>query len=165
MHYPWPSLANKELMFYDRDTIWLFQEMISMDTPGINHVILTVSDLARARAFYGDLLGFEIQDIPPEYGSLAYFMAGSASIWLIQHNRTPPGDRFSEFRVGLDHVAFTAPNKEALYELADKLVKAGVDTQGVEVFQNRWLYCTFRDPDNIQLEYWLDEPIEGSQAG
>jgi catechol 2,3-dioxygenase-like lactoylglutathione lyase family enzyme len=136
-----------------------------MNTPGINHLILTVSDLARARAFYGDLLGFEIQDIPAEYGSLAYFMVGGASIWLVQHNRTPPGDRFSEFRVGLDHVAFTAPSQEALYDLADRLLRAGVDTQGVEVFQNRWLYCTFRDPDNIQLEYWLDEPIEGSEAG
>jgi glyoxylase I family protein len=152
-------------MFYYKNIASRFQETNGMNTPGINHLILTVSDLARARAFYGDLLGFEIQEIPPEYGNLAYFMVGGASIWLVQHNRTPPGDRFSEFRVGLDHVAFTAPSKEALYELADRLLKAGVDTQGVEVFQNRWLYCTFRDPDNIQLEYWLDEPIEGNQAG
>jgi glyoxylase I family protein len=143
----------------------MFQEENGMNTPGINHVILTVSDLAKARAFYGDLLGFDVQDIPPEYGKMAYFMVGSASIWLLQHDETPRDDRFSEFRVGLDHLSFTAPNKAALDELADKLVKAGVNTQGVELFHNRWYYCAFRDPDNIQLEYWLDEPVEGSQAG
>lgn len=29
-----------------------------MPTPAISHIILTVSDLDKARAFYGDLLGF-----------------------------------------------------------------------------------------------------------
>lgn len=131
-----------------------------MNTTGINHVILTVSDLQKARQFYGDLLGFEIKEIPPEFGQMAYFNIGSspATIWLLTHSQTPPGDRFSEFRVGLDHLAFTAPSKEALHELADKLIKAGVNTKGVELFANQWLYVAFRDPDNIQLEYWLDEP-------
>jgi catechol 2,3-dioxygenase-like lactoylglutathione lyase family enzyme len=44
----------------------------------------------------------------------------------------------------------------ALPEVADRLVTAGVDTKGVEQFGhpgNR--YVAFRDPDNIQLEYWL----------
>jgi catechol 2,3-dioxygenase-like lactoylglutathione lyase family enzyme len=130
-----------------------------MNTPGLNHVILTVSDLPKSRAFYGDLLGFEIKDIPLEFGSMAFFMVGSVSVWLLTHAQTPAGDRFSEFRVGLDHLAFTAPSKEALHELADKLIKAGVNTKGVETFHNNWLYVSFRDPDNIQLEYWLDEQL------
>jgi hypothetical protein len=29
-----------------------------MQTPGLNHVILTVSNTERSHAFYGDLLGF-----------------------------------------------------------------------------------------------------------
>lgn len=131
-----------------------------MNTPGINHVILTVTDLARAKAFYGDLLGFEIKEIPPEYGPMFYFPVGEASIWVLTHPATPPGDRFSEFRVGLDHVAFTAPDKASLDALAEKLIKAGVNTKGVELFANQWWYVSFRDPDNIQLEYWLNEPAE-----
>jgi glyoxylase I family protein len=129
-----------------------------MDTPGINHVILTVSNLDRSRAFYRDVLGFEVHDIPPEFGSMCYFsLNDQSSVWLLTHDQTPSGDRFSEFRVGLDHLAFTAPNKEALHALADKLIAAGVDTKGVELFHGKWLYCAFRDPDNIQLEYWMNE--------
>ncbi|MBI5960838.1 MAG: VOC family protein [Chloroflexi bacterium] len=130
-----------------------------MNTPGINHVILTVSDLQKSKAFYGDLLGFEVKEIPAEYGNLMYFMVGEISIWLITHAATPAGDRFSEFRIGLDHLAFTAPNKAALDELAEKLLKAGVNTKGVETFHNNWLYMAFRDPDNIQLEYWMNEEL------
>ena len=129
-----------------------------MDTPGINHVILTVTDLERSTHFYREVLGFDVQAIPPEYGRLAYFAVGSGSVWLVQHDQTPPGDRFSEFRVGLDHLAFTAPSLDALHALADTLIAAGVDTQGVELFHGKWHYVAFRDPDNIQLEYWLDEP-------
>ncbi|MBN1681528.1 MAG: VOC family protein [Anaerolineae bacterium] len=135
-----------------------------MNTPGINHVILTVSDLAQSRKFYGDLLGFEINEVPMEHGMLYYFMVGSASVWLITHDKTPPGDRFSEFRIGLDHLAFTAPDKDAVHALADKLIAAGVDTKGAELFYGKWWYVAFRDPDNIQLEYWLNEPEGGEQT-
>lgn len=131
-----------------------------MSTPAINHIILTVSDLDKARAFYGGLLGFELNEVPTPYGTLLYFPAqNGASVWLIHHDQTPPTDRFSEFRVGLDHLAFTAPSKEFLDTLADKLIAAGVDTKGVELFDGRYYYVAFRDPDNIQLEYWLDEPV------
>jgi glyoxylase I family protein len=133
-----------------------------VNTPGLNHVILTVSNLEQSRAFYGDLLGFEIKDIPPEYGNLCYFMVGNVSIWLITHEQTPPHDRFSEFRLGLDHLAFSAPDAQALHDLVATLRAAGADTTDVKTFHDRWLYVVFRDPDNIQLEYWLDEPIEQS---
>jgi glyoxylase I family protein len=127
-----------------------------MQTSGLNHIILTVSDLAQSRAFYGDLLGFEINDLTAEYG-VFYFVTGGVAIWFVTHEQTAPGDRFSEFRLGLDHLAFTAPSEEALRALADKLLAAGVDTQGVETFAPSGnLYMAFRDPDNIQLEYWLD---------
>lgn len=130
-----------------------------MSIPAINHVILTVSDIAQSRKFYGDLLGFELHEVPAQYGKLLYFpVEGHAQVWLIQHDQTPPGDRFNEFRIGLDHLAFTAPDKAFLDEIAAKLIAAGVPTNGVELFHDRWHYVAFRDPDNIQLEFWLDEP-------
>jgi glyoxylase I family protein len=127
-----------------------------MDTPGLNHIILTVSDLARSRAFYRDLLGFPIRDVPDEFGGTFFIYTGGVSIWFVTHDRTAAGDRFSEFRLGLDHLSFTAPSEEALYKLADKLIAAGVATKGVETYSHGQKYVSFRDPDNIQLEYWKD---------
>lgn len=128
-----------------------------METPGLNHIIMTISDVQQSRAFYADLLGFEVVDLPMEHGGGFYFEVGGVSIWFFASSQPIAGDRFSEFRIGLDHLSFTAPSEAALHDLANRLTAAGVDTKGVEVFAptgNK--YVAFRDPDNIQLEYWLD---------
>jgi catechol 2,3-dioxygenase-like lactoylglutathione lyase family enzyme len=127
-----------------------------MQTPGLHHVVLTVSNFDRTQAFYRDLLGFDVQRVDYEGGSLMYFTVGGVSIYFLKHAQTPPEDAFSEFRLGLDHLGFKATNEEELQAMADKLVAAGVNTKGVETFATGNKYMSFRDPDNIQLEYWLD---------
>ena len=130
-----------------------------MQTPGLGHIVLTVSDMDRSQKFYGDLLGFEIQDINYKSGTMLLgfsFTVGGISFWIVKHDQTPSGDRFSEFRIGLDHLGFKATNEAELQAMADKLIKAGVNTKGVETFATGNKYVSFRDPDNIQLEFWLD---------
>lgn len=128
----------------------------AVETSGLHHVILTVADTARSRAFYGDVLGLPTIDLPDVPGGGFFFTVGGVMIFFFASRAPIAGDRFSEFRVGLDHLAFTAPDRGALDALADKLARAGVATQGVERFAptGNW-YVAFRDPDNIQLEYWL----------
>ncbi len=127
-----------------------------METPGLHHLVLTVTDVARSRAFYRDLLGFPVTDMPHVPGGGFFFLIGNVPVFVFASRQPTPSDRFSEFRVGLDHLAFTAPNRDALDNLAAKLLAAGVPTQGVERFAptGNW-YVAFRDPDNIQLESWL----------
>ncbi len=122
-----------------------------METSGLNHVILTISDVKRTHEFYGGLLEFELKDIQDGF----YFVSGGVAFFFFPSSKPLPSDRFSEFRIGLDHLAFTAPSETALHTLADKLIAAGVDTKGVEVYFTGNKYVAFRDPDNIQLEYWL----------
>lgn len=127
-----------------------------MQTPGLNHIILTVSNVERSRAFYADLLGFPVIVMEDDPDKSFFFECGGVHFFLFPSRHPLPADRFSEFRVGLDHLAFTAPSREALDELAETLKAAGVQTNGVEQFAptGNW-YVAFRDPDNIQLEYWL----------
>jgi catechol 2,3-dioxygenase-like lactoylglutathione lyase family enzyme len=135
------------------------RKQFPLKTSALDHIVLTVTDLEQSRRFYEDLLGFEINEEPDYLGGAYYFMVGGVEITLVRHDRTPPDDRFSEFRVGLDHLSFVAPDETALHELAEKLIAAGVDTQGVETYApSGKRYVAFRDPDNIQLEYWLNEP-------
>jgi glyoxylase I family protein len=122
-----------------------------METPGLNHIILTISDVAKSRAFYGDLLGFKLVDIADAF----YFVSVGVTFFLFPSRHLLPNDRFNEFRIGLDHLSFTAPNEEALHSLAEKLRASGVETQGVQQYHTGNKYVAFRDPDNIQLEYWL----------
>lgn len=129
-----------------------------MQTTGLNHIILIVSNTKRSRAFYGDVLGFPVVVIEEDPDKSFLFECGGVQFFFFPSRQTTPNDRFSEFRIGLDHLSFTAPSMDALRELADMLLVAGVETKGVERFAPTGNgYVVFRDPDNIQLEYGLPQ--------
>jgi catechol 2,3-dioxygenase-like lactoylglutathione lyase family enzyme len=122
-----------------------------METSGLNHIIMTIKDEKASRAFYGELLGFETESIADGF----FLVTGGVTIFFFPSNHPIPNDRFNEFRIGLDHLSFTAPSEIALQSLTEKLQAAGVETKGVETYHTGNRYVAFRDPDNIQLEYWL----------
>jgi len=122
-----------------------------METSGLNHIIMTIKDVKISQAFYGDLLGFEIKAIADGF----FLMTGGVAIFFFSSNHPIPDDRFNEFRIGLDHLSFSAPSEAALQSLAAQLQASGVETKGVETYHTGNRYVAFRDPDNIQLEYWL----------
>jgi catechol 2,3-dioxygenase-like lactoylglutathione lyase family enzyme len=122
-----------------------------METSGLNHIIMTIKDVKISRAFYGDLLGFEIKDIADSF----LINVGGVGIFFFPSNQPLPDDRFNEFRIGLDHLSFNAPSETALHTFAEHLLASGVETKGVETYFTGNKYVAFRDPDNIQLEYWL----------
>jgi catechol 2,3-dioxygenase-like lactoylglutathione lyase family enzyme len=135
-----------------------------MNTAGLDHLILTVSDLERSVQFYGDVLGFDLRQLPSDFpdaffAGTCYFMVGGVELFLVKHEKTSPGDRFDEARIGLDHLAFKAPDEAALQALVETLDAAGVEHSGIQLFAPAGKkHIVFRDPDNIQLEYWLDLP-------
>jgi catechol 2,3-dioxygenase-like lactoylglutathione lyase family enzyme len=122
-----------------------------METSGLNHIIMTIKDAKISQAFYGDLLGFETETVADGF----FFRVGGVTIFFFPSSHPLPDDRFNEFRLGLDHLSFNAPGENALHSLAEQLQAAGVDTKGVETYHTGNKYIAFRDPDNIQLEYWL----------
>ena len=116
-----------------------------MTVPGLNHIIMTVADPTKSLAFYRDLLGFEVTQ---EADSGFYFTVGGVTLFFYASRQPVKGDRFSEFRIGLDHLAFTAADRPSLDALAQKLIAVDVDTKGIECFEStgNW-YMAFRDPD------------------
>jgi glyoxylase I family protein len=122
---------------------------------GFHHVTLNVTDLSRARAFYEGVLGFEVdQDFP---GRKLRLRVGESRARLVL--RPPPSavdaDRFSEYRIGLDHVSFGASRAD-LDRLANALAAAGVPANLHHDPLGPAVLC-FRDPDNIALEFF-EEP-------
>lgn len=122
---------------------------------GFHHVTLNVTDLPRARDFYEGVLGFEVdQDFP---GRKLRLRVGESKARLVLC--PPPGDidadRFSEYRIGLDHVSFGASRAD-LDRLASSLAAAGIPANLKHDPLGPAVLC-FRDPDNIALEFF-EEP-------
>lgn len=127
---------------------------IALQTAGVHHLTLRSTDLARARSFYGGTLGFPIV---VETAELFVALAGSTAIAVRgPDDRTPAGDRFDPFRVGLDHVALACDCEDELERVAAALDASGVRSTGLTfdaVLQRR--YVAFKDPDGIAWEFYM----------
>jgi glyoxylase I family protein len=83
-------------------------------------------------------------------------LADPGSGWVLgvrqYHGRE--GDGFDEFRTGLDHFAFSVENRAALKEWERELSARGISYTPIAE-TSIGSVIVFRDPDNIQLEFWL----------
>jgi glyoxylase I family protein len=119
-----------------------------------HHITLRVADLERSRAFYHGILGLTIdQDFQGE--KLRFRLSGTATrlVLVPPLPGTPAGDRFTEHRIGLDHIAIGVPVGEVA-RLAELLDAASVPNSGVKADRMGPAMITFRDPDNIQWEFF-----------
>lgn len=127
---------------------------MTMPTTGaVNHVALTVTNMARSRDFYQDLLGFEFI---MEYGP-KYLLSNGELILGLNPAPDPeqaiPNDRFTESRVGLDHISFNVESLEAMESARQWLDDNDVPRGEIRDLGDLGIYVmAFRDPDNIQLE-------------
>lgn len=138
--------------------------MGAIETTGLHHVRLTVTDLQRSRAFYASVLGFEVaaesegdpadpavrSDPTRLYGGVVFQTNG---MLFGLRPVADAGDRFDSERVGLDHLSFTVPSLDDLKQAAARLDEAGIehgdiiqlDTFGIAIL-------SFSDPDGVHLE-------------
>lgn len=129
-------------------------QAIGVRTTGVHHLALRCTDLERARRFYGEMLGFPIV---LEGEGIFLFMAGSTAFGVRAPTaHTPAEDRFSPFRVGLDHVALACEDEAELERVADALQRAGVENTGVKLDETLGKnYVAFKDPDGIAWEFYM----------
>ena len=124
---------------------------------GIHHLALTVTDVERSAAWYIELLsmvqvvGEDTDDV--RYRVLAHPASGMV-IGLRQYPVAGAGDRFDEMRTGMDHVAIGVESVDDLTAWEARLKKLGI-TYTPATKTPIGTVIVFRDPDNIQLEFWL----------
>ena len=124
--------------------------------PPLTHVALTVRNLAVSVPWYGALLDAEPmidEDTDGGFHHTVYLVGNSTLIGLHQHTRPALDERFSEFRVGLDHVAFGCTNRAELKKWALRLDELGIEHGEIKDAQYG-SGVSFRDPDGIALEFF-----------
>jgi glyoxylase I family protein len=126
---------------------------MKLASTGLAHLGLRVTDLARTRHFYVDMLGFvPVVDIP------GYLICNAYGLTIgFQGNapQTHTDDHFDPFRVGLDHIALEVTSTDELGRMKQEMDQAGVPNHGIE--QNPLThtdYISFYDPDGIAWELY-----------
>ena len=122
----------------------------------IGHIHLRVSNLDRAIAFYGDVLGFHVTQ---RYGRGAAFLAAGdyhhhigLNTWeSLGATPPPPG------HTGLYHSAFLYPDRASLGAVIGRVLDAGILLDGAaDHGVSEAVYL--RDPDENGVELYYDKP-------
>jgi glyoxylase I family protein len=124
--------------------------------PPLSHVALTVRDLAVSVPWYEELFDADPvidEDTDPNLHHTVYMLGNGTLIGLHQHQTPAPAGQFSEFRVGLDHVAFGVADRTELEKWARRLDELGID-HGAVKDATYGSGVSFRDPDGIALEFF-----------
>jgi glyoxylase I family protein len=124
---------------------------------GIHHLDLVVSSLERSVSFYRELLeplGYSrVGGIVGERGEpVRYVSGGGASIGIRDAKVAGEYDRY---RVGVHHVAFEAPSRDAVDERHRWAVERGVQIESPPKeydYMPGYYAFFFYDPDGIKLE-------------
>lgn len=123
---------------------------------GLHHIALTVSDADASAEFYGALLGLEEVFRIDDETLHARVFGGDGFLFGVRHYKGHDKDRFSEFRTGLDHLAFGVPDREALEAMERRLDELGATYTPIAETPLGPV-VVFRDPDGIQVEFFLPQ--------
>lgn len=147
--------------------------MSHLQTGPIHHMRMTVTDVERSKAFYTEVLGFEVAVAgppPPDDPSHEAVVESLQGGVILMHqgmffglrpadpDRVAEGDYFDALRVGLDHLSFGVPSRADLDRAVALLHERGVDHGPIRDLTALGLsFLAFFDPDGIALE--LTAPI------
>jgi glyoxylase I family protein len=124
------------------------------DFPGVTHVAVTVSDLDRSVAWYEKL--FDAKPVLDEdtgpFRHVVWALGGTL-LGLHQFPDLHSTDAFNERRPGLDHIAFGCASRSELEQWSARLDELGIE-HGPIKDAGYGSGVSFRDPDNIALEFF-----------
>ncbi len=123
--------------------------------PAITHVGLTVTDLAKSIPWYERLFGAApvLDEDTGPFRHAVFLIGGNTLVGLHQFPDLVDGQAFNERRVGLDHLAFACAGRNELEPWVAHLDALGIVHGGI-VDAPYGSGLSFRDPDNIALEFF-----------
>lgn len=122
--------------------------------PALAHVAVTVSDLDRSREWYRKL--FDTEPVLDEDAGAFHhvvWLLGGTLLGIHEHPSMASKEPFDELRPGLDHIAFGCANRAELEQWQQRLEELGIAHGGI-VDAPYGSGLSFRDPDNIALEFF-----------
>lgn len=138
---------------------------------GIEHIDLTVSDLARSAKFYDAIFG-ELGFKRIEQDDTQVRWANAHMSFAIRPERIADSAAFDRYRVGLHHLAFKVRSRAAVDELHKFLQRQGMTILDAPAeypqYGPHYYAVFFADPDGMKLElvhfpwgYWRKVQEQG----
>ena len=127
---------------------------------GIDHLVLSVSDLARSKEFYDKVLGFLGFKLKHDSGGFAGWSNGKTLFWIAAADSQGKWRKYRKGDIGFHHYAFELSSRKDVDALGAFLDKHGmtiIDPPG-EYYDSSYYAVYFTDPDGMKLEGMVYKP-------
>src|SRR5947208_8042608 len=122
---------------------------------GIDHLVLSVGDLARSKDFYSKVLGFLGFKLKHDMVGFAGWSNGKTLFWIAAADAQGRKRKHRKGDIGFHHYAFELASRKAVDELGAFLDKHGFDVADPPDTYNgddQYYAVFFTDPDGMRLE-------------
>jgi catechol 2,3-dioxygenase-like lactoylglutathione lyase family enzyme len=133
---------------------------------GIDHLVLSVGDFARSKAFYDKLLTFLGFRLKHDYDDMAGWSNGKTLFWIAAADTEGRKRQYRKGDIGFHHYAFEMASRKAVDALGCFLDDNGVniiDPPG-EYYGRNYYAVYFADPDGMKLEAMIWAPPQKRSA-
>jgi catechol 2,3-dioxygenase len=124
----------------------------------LGHVLIRVADTERSKAFYSNVLGFEVVEEDPEHGGVFMTLGEHGHTLDLSPVQDPAtAQPLAQNRLGVHHIAFQVDSYEALKDAYFTLQEQGVKIdRAIDHVSQKSIY--FYDPDGNRLEIYYELP-------
>lgn len=121
---------------------------------GIDHLVISVGDLARSRDFYARVLGFLGFKLKYDYSEMVGWSNGKTLFWIAAADEAGRRRPYRKGDIGFHHYAFELSSRADVDALGAFLSRHGMtilDPPG-EYYDDKYYAVYFADPDGMKLE-------------
>jgi catechol 2,3-dioxygenase-like lactoylglutathione lyase family enzyme len=127
---------------------------------GIDHLVLTVGDFVRSKAFYDKVLGFLGFKLKHDYPDMVGWSNGKTLLWIAAADVQGGKRKYRKGDIGFHHYAFELASRRDVDKLGAFLEENGMtvlDPPG-EYYGRDYYAVYFADPDGMKLEGMIWAP-------
>jgi len=127
---------------------------------GIDHLVISVSDFERSKAFYDKVLGALRFKLKHEYSDMAGWSNGKTLFWISQADAEGKKHPHRKGNIGFHHYAFELSKRadvDAFYAALKKYDVAVPDPPD-DYYEGGYYAVYFLDPDGLRMEAMVFDP-------